>query len=119
MKKLLVLFLCLTFLFTTSACGKKDNPNAPISSINTAQADKENPEQDNQDENQEEFNPDRTEETDRKEIETNLRDARELIENGYFEDAKMIIDGLKTRDLTPAEKDELLELQKKMITVSD
>ncbi len=117
MKKLLVFFLCLSFIFTASACGKKDNqenPNASISDINTAEADKENPEP-----SEEEVNPDRTEETDRQEIKANLRDAKDLIEDGYFEDAKMIIDGLKTRDLTQAEKDELLKLQAQMITVSD
>lgn len=115
MKKLLILVLCLLLSLTAVGCGNKNNDdNAPLSGIRTAEADDDISGEDGEDEN-----PDRTEETDRKEIENNLRDARELIEHGYFEDARMLIDGLKTRDLTSDEKKELLELQKKMITVSD
>lgn len=116
MKKFLALLLALSLMLSLSACfGKPDTPTAPISGIPTAEADDDISDDDteiNED-------PSRTEESDRKEIESNLRDARELIKDGYFEDATMIIDSLKTRDLTDSERKELLQLQKQMIKVSD
>lgn len=115
MKKFLALLLTLILMISFAACGNNNTQNAPISGIPTAEADDDRTD----DDLTEDPDSERTEESDRKEIQNNLRDARELIENGYFEDATMIIDSLKTRDLTDAERKELLKLQKQMIRVSD
>ena len=61
----------------------------------------------------------RTSASDRTEIRNNLRDARELMESGAYDDATMIINGLKTRDLTEDERKELEKLQRDMLNVSD
>ena len=116
MKKLLTAILCLCLVIAASGCGKKDNSieNAPISDIPTATASEEIPEEDNKDE----VHPERTPENDRKEIESNLRDAQQLINDGNFDDATMIINSLKTRELTKEEKEKLKDLQKQMIKVS-
>ncbi len=123
MKKILIFILCLILCIAAAiaavSCNNNrngENPNAPIGGISTAEADEEALKETEEEQDE---NSDRTEETDRKEIENNLRDARELIKDGYIEDATMIIDGLKTRDLTDAERQELLELQKQMIKISD
>ena len=123
MKKILIFIVCLAVFAAAAAAILYNNNegsglNAPIGGISTAEADGENTPEELEDTAEDDFS-DRTEESDRKEIESNLRDARELIEDGYIEDATMIIDSLKTRDLTDAERKELLELQKMMIKVSD
>ena len=140
MKKLLILSMCLLLALSAAACGGKDknDENSPLSGIRTATADKDDKNEkdeekdkvesddiDDEDDNsgdnkiREEYNPDRTEASDRQEIKNNLRDAKELIEEGYFEDAGMILEVVRSRDLTADEKKELLELEKMMLVVSD
>lgn len=119
MKKLLALILvCIIIAFSFYACNKKDEieiDNAPIGNIDTSKADKE----DGEEIPPEEDFSDRTEESDRKEIENNLRDAEALINDGLLEDAAMIIESLKTRELTEKERKQIRDLQSKMIVVSD
>ena len=140
MKKLFVLIMCLLLALSAAACGGKDKENgdSPLSGIRTATADKEDKdEKEEKDESEldedtddekddigeekvsEEYNPDRTEASDRQELKNFLRDAKELIEEGYFEDAEMILEVVRSRDLTADEKKELLELEKMMLVVSD
>ncbi len=125
MKKFFVFIICLIIAAMVYSCARKndiDFPGVRLHDIpaSTASSDDENDDADaTEDDELSENNPDRTEESDRAEIKSNLRDARDLIEAGATEDAAMIIKSLQTRDLTEAEKKELKELQKKMITISD
>lgn len=135
MRRLICLCVCLIIVLSVAGCGKKNSAeteNAPISGIGTATADKDDirdeikPEDGSDNRSKESgenrgdtATDDRTEETDRQEIKNNLRDARELIEEGAIEDAEMILDVIRTRVLTEEEKEELLELEKLMLVVSD
>lgn len=137
LKKFLAVFICFTIMISFSACGKKNKDTtggAKLRDIPTASAPSENGEnaEGGEVENNEENNNDtntpngansqggeRTSSSDRREIKNNLADARDLIENGYYDDAAMIISGLKTRDLRDSERRELEELQKMMLKVSD
>ena len=129
MKKFFIAVICLIIALLMFSCARKNNADAPGARLHdipasTASSDDENTDTETteceEDEDElSENNPDRNEETDRAEIKSNLRDARELIEAGALEDASMIIKGLQTRHLTDAEKNELKELQKMMITISD
>lgn len=122
MKKLFSLLLCIFMLLSVTSCGKNpDEDGAKLNDIPTAAADAEGDEYETTDDGaiQEEDTSDRTPETDREEIKNNLRDAKELIENGSIEDAAMIIKSLQTRDLTDEEEKQLKALQKQMIKISD
>ncbi|MBQ3572969.1 MAG: hypothetical protein IJA16_00065 [Clostridia bacterium] len=122
MKKLFSLLLCMFMLLSVSSCKKgSDTDGARLNDIPTASADAEgeNVEISEDDDSQDADTSDRTPETDREEIKNNLRDAKELIENGSVEDAAMIIKSLQTRDLTDEEEKQLKELQKQMIKISD
>lgn len=117
MKKFFIFLLCLILLALAFSWVWKmthDTPGAKLLDIPASTATTEDENTDETD-----VDSDRTEETDRAEIQNNLRDARELIESGATEDATMIIKSLKTRDLTESERAELEELQKMMIVISD
>lgn len=122
MKKLFSLLLCVFMLLSVTSCKKdSDTGGARLNDIPTASADAEgkNGENSEGEDSQNTDTSDRTPETDREEIKNNLRDAKELIENGSVEDAAMIIKSLQTRDLTEEEEKQLKELQKQMIKISD
>ena len=116
-------------VLTSSACSKKEYETNDIllRDIPASTATQEEPEEEPENDEVEiddEYgvstnNPDRTEDSDRDEIESNLRDAKNLIEAGEYEDAAMIIKSLQTRPLTSSEKNKLKELQKMMIKISD
>ncbi len=55
----------------------------------------------------------------RAEIAALIRDAKELLNAGLKDDAKMVLRDLRTRTLTPAEKKEVDALQAQMNTISD
>ena len=88
LKKIFITALCLLIAFSFSACfDRNDNPNnASIRDIPTASADKETSEKSNDETSPEESSEDsdnneidtsdRTPQTDRKEIENNLRFCR-------------------------------------------
>ncbi len=120
MKKLFISLLCLCLVFSASGCGKKDTgqDNASISDIPAATATDEPIDESSADES-DDVQGERTPESDRREIENNLRDAQQLIDDGNYDDATMIINSLKTRDLTKEESEKLKDLQKQMIKVSD
>lgn len=117
MKKFFIFLLCLILLAVAFSFVWKKGNDTPGPILHDIPASTATTEDESTDET--EVNPDRTEETDRAEIKSNLRDARELIEAGATEDATMIIKSLKTRDLTESERAELEELQKMMIVISD
>ena len=121
MKKLFSVILCIVVMLSATSCWKNSDTDSPsLKDIPTASADAEREEDESENEEKEEVDTsDRTPETDRKEIENNLRDAKELIENGSIEDAAMIIKSLQTRDLTKEEEKQLKALQKQMIKISD
>lgn len=122
MKKFFITLLCLCLAFSAYGCGKKDDDrkNAPISDITPATANEESlPNSSDDPDDSTSEAPERTPENDRKEIENNLRDAKQLIDDGCYDDAMMIINSLKTRDLTKEESEKLKALQKQMIKVSD
>lgn len=137
-KRIISFAVCLIFILSAAACGKNNDKtqNPSIKDIPTAEAEAENPdenvpeEQENEPEeyseaetekyvNSETKSTDYRSERERVEIGNNLRDAEELIDNGDFEDAMMIIQSLKTRKLSDDESKRLNELQKRMISVSD
>lgn len=118
MKKFIALLLCLFMLLSMTACGRKNTSNADLNDIPTAGQDAEENQPDTSDNSENEI-PEYNYETEREEVANNLRDAKELIENGDIEDATMIIKSLQTRTLTDDEKAQLKKLQEKMITVSD
>ena len=55
----------------------------------------------------------------RSEIANMLRDAEELINDGLYDDAKMVLRDLRSRTLTSAEKKKVDALQSRMITISN
>ena len=57
--------------------------------------------------------------TDREEIANLIRDAKELIDEGLLDDAKMTLRDLRSRDLTADEKKQVDELQAKLVKISD
>ena len=63
--------------------------------------------------------PRNSKDAEREEIAKNIKSAEELIEEGLTDDAKMIIDALKTRNLTEEEKEQVKQLQIKLNKVSD
>lgn len=62
---------------------------------------------------------DRTPASDRAEIQNNIRDAKDLIDDGLIDDAKAIIRILRSRKLTKDEEKQVDELEAKMLKVSD
>ena len=63
--------------------------------------------------------PRNSKDEEREEIANNIKSAEELIEEGLTDDAKMIIDALKTRNLTEEEKEQVKQLQITLNKVSD
>ncbi len=55
----------------------------------------------------------------RAEIAAMLRDAKDLLDDGYTDDAAMVLRDLKTRNLTDSEKAEVDALQASMVAVSE
>lgn len=124
------------------------NTDASISNIPTASADdnqsQENSEQNNADTDnstsdeseagakssssgkqnntqnrQESANKDRTPQTDNAEIESNIRDAQELINDGNIDDAKALIRVLRSRNLTESQEKRVDKLESQLISISD
>lgn len=128
MKKLIVILMCLSLLFVLPSCGKKDKPDDPpakIGDIPTASSDdtKKEEEKTTNEKKSEAYdnyyNEDRNKETDNSEIESNLHDANELIQEGCYQDAIMIINGLETRDLTDSQRQRLNELKQRARKLSN
>lgn len=148
MKKLLILAICFVLAAASAGCGNKNDDageNVPLSDIPSASADKTKEEENNPGEEREsdvkneaenksdnegaerstgasetgEVSPERNADADRREIRNNLRDAEALIDEGMYDDAREVIKVLQTRELTDEEKEQLNELQKRMLTVSD
>ena len=55
----------------------------------------------------------------RAEIAQSLKDAEDLIEEGMYDDANMILRALRSRELTEEESAKVDELQGKLIKISD
>lgn len=113
------------------ACGKKEAPKAepqkvenqtaeqkPASNDDAAKPNTSN-KQPYPDSSSVDVNSERNEKSDNAEIEANLRDAKELIDNGDIDDAKEIIKAIESRKLTPEQQKKLDALKAILIKVSD
>ena len=145
MKKLCIGILCL-LIMTAASCGKKESevPASPsIADIPAATADEKVNETENGEaadaksgnEGGEMSNgekdggqagaakqidtSDRTPQSDRREIENNIRDAQDLIDEGMLDDAKAVIKSLRTRELTAEEEKMVDSLEAQLLTISD
>ena len=133
MKKLLIALICVALCAGITACNKKEKaPDVKEPSVKITdeaekteekEAEKENTEEVTETEAfekaVEEESAERTEESDRTEIANNIRDAKELIDEGLIDDAKAIIRVLRSRELTKDEEKQVDELEAKTLKVSD
>lgn len=142
MKKILLISLCITMVLCVVACGKKEAPKAepqkaepaqtevndsatkqnPTSNADTANSNSSSISSDKQpypDSSSVDVNSERNEKSDNAEIEANLRDAKELIDNGDIDDAKEIIKAIESRKLTPEQQKKLDALKATLLKVSD
>ncbi len=118
MKKFVMLLAACFFLITLSGCGWSDSPistTRPLPSYQPAPVTTENPDSSNRSEDDERDEP----EIVRQEIATMIRDAEDLIAEGLFDDAKMVLRDLRSRALTDAEKKQVNNLLSKLNTISD
>ncbi len=125
LKKVLVLLLPLALLLLLSACGFDELPGSttrPLPNI-TVMPDDPNTTDDPDASDEPVIDPANDErnqpEMIRGEIANMLRDAEELIAEGLYDDAKMVLRDLRSRDLTSAEKKKVDALQSRMITISN
>lgn len=144
-KKAITALLCLAMVITCASCGKKNqgtDSDAPIGGIPTASADKDNTqnsdetpdnadggnqndnqnqddEKNGQDAVQDYSNKDRTPQSDKTEIDNNIRDAKELINDGNIDDAKALIKVLRSRNLTADQEKQVDRLEAQLISISD
>ncbi len=122
-----VFALILGLIVLLSACDWSDGPVSttrplPQSSLGPNAAEN----LDNPQTSPEPSDPANSEETerdnpaaDRAEITNMLRDAKELIDEGLVDDAKMLLRDLRSRNLTAEEKRQVDALQSRLITISD
>ena len=116
---------------TAVSCGKKESEGSPspsIADIPAAKADERSEDAENGDKTDEKDSAsseenvdgdkldgksgttarqdtsDRTPQSDRREIENNIRDDQSLIDDGMIDDAKAVIKSLRTRELTAEEE---------------
>ena len=95
----------------------KDNENTDNSASGESEAGDKSASSDKQDNTrnqQEALNKERTPKTDNAEIESNIRDAQELID-----DAKELIKVLRSRNLTEAQEKRVDKLESQLISISD
>ncbi len=117
MKKNTVLLWICILVYCFSGCGWSDEPistTRPLPDGNTSVITAESTDEtvspeDNRDEP----------EIVRQEIATMLRDAEDLIAEGLFDDAKMVLRDLRSRELTAVEKKKVNDLLAKLVTISD
>ncbi|MDO5310326.1 MAG: hypothetical protein Q4E94_00290 [Clostridia bacterium] len=140
MKRLCIVILCL-LIMTAVSCGKKESEASPssIADIPAATADEKVNETENGEAADEKSGSesgersggekadaakqpdtsDRTPQSDRREIENNIRDAQGLIDDGMLDDAKAVIRSLRTRELTAEEEKKVDSLEAQLLTISD
>lgn len=100
----------------------KDNENTDNSASGESEAGDKSASSDKQDNTrnqQEALNKERTPKTDNAEIESNIRDAQELIDDGNIDDAKALIKVLRSRNLTEAQEKRVDKLESQLISISD
>lgn len=119
MKKIISISLCLLILLSASACGKKQNTTPAPAPDNTQEEQAQTAPKPNKEVPPEKSTDERTPETDKSEIQSNLKDAQELIDNGDTDDALMIIKALESRDLTDDEKELVIQMKKQISEVAD
>ena len=128
MKKTITFLICLALTFSFTACKK----SSPISDIKPATAEQsgtasspETKKADEQAEDMQKYTDAKSNEekertsAEASEIDNNLKDIEALIDDEAYDDARMIIKSLKTRQLSAEENNRLLELEKKLIKISD
>lgn len=101
---------------------EQDNANTDDSASDESESGDKNAsssKQDNAQKQQESLNKDRTPQTDNAEIESNIRDAQELINDGNIDDAKALIKVLRSRNLTDSQEKRVDKLESQLISISD
>ena len=101
---------------------EQDNNNTDDSASDESESGDKNAsssKQDNAQKQQESLNKDRTPQTDNAEIESNIRDAQELINDGNIDDAKALIKVLRSRNLTDSQEKRVDKLESQLISISD
>ena len=118
MKKTVILFMVCFLLCSLAGCGWSDSPistTRPLPSYEPSPLITEDPNASDDPEDDERDEP----EIVRQEIANMIRDAEDLIKEGLFDDAKMVLRDLRSRDLTDAEKKQVNNLLSKLVTISD
>lgn len=130
MKKFFYLLLLIVIIGALASCGWNSQPMSttrpvPAASSSPYAEDPENPDQTAEPTASSAVTTSASPEdiasrTDnRAEIATMIRDAEELIHEGLFDDATMVLRDLRSRNLTREEEKKVNELQSKLITISD
>ena len=126
MKKTISLLLAITTILSLSACGKKDeestSPTAAPESVATSEPAEESvqaPDSEKETTPAPTPDPRDDEQVIRAEIEKMLNDAEELINEELYDDVRMVLRDIKTRELNEAESKRLNELQTKLVKISD
>ena len=129
MKRLFTIFIALIFVISICACGGSDSPistTRPLPNYDPNPTSTEAPEESAKPEEPpkattpEPTNDVRNEpETIRQEIANLIRDAESLIDEGLYDDAKMVLRDLNSRDLTKTEQEKVDKLYARLIVISD
>ena len=125
MKELSFFIITILLLATLVSCSFSELPGSTTRPLPSATVSPDNPDATEEPEASAEptidpANDQRNEpEVIRKEIANMLRDAEELIKDGLYDDAKMVLRDLRSRTLTSAEKKKVDALQSRMITISN
>ncbi len=118
MKKLL-LFLIVCFLsLCLMACGRDDSPISttrplPNQDVSTETTDDLNSTEDSTEDKRDDP------EVVSQEIANMLRDAEALIDEGLYDDARMVLRDLRSRNLNDTERAKVNSLLSRLITISD
>lgn len=107
-KSLFILASILILSLSISACGSNNKDTEDITPPVTDIQSEDKPSEDPRDE----------QDATRNEIAQKFADIEELIELGMIDDAKKMVENLKTFDLNDQEKDKFMELQARLVVLS-
>ncbi len=126
MKRFYVLLVTLILVVSLCACRGNDSPISttrplPNYESNSSSTDTTETSDDPSDTSEPEPTKDVRNEPEviRKEIANMLRDAESLIKEGLYDDAKMVLRDLRSRNLTDSEKKKVDELYSRLNVISD
>ncbi len=125
MKRIFIFLMTILFLFSLVSCSFVELPGSTTRPLPSATTTPNSPDSTEEPDASAEptidpANDQRNEpEVIRSEIANMIRDAEELIKDGLYDDAKMVLRDLRSRNLTSAEKKKVDGLQSRMITISN